>query len=121
MHEIATPEMLNASFYTFEWRAAQHVFVHHGNGDAFGPSFLFDPVFSSVLYLYGYLHNEVLHLIPGSLSHYSFAISFDVLLGILLGFIITGVYLCGHMIYMAVGNVIGNKWNSLFATNKKVN
>lgn len=92
MHAVATKEMLQAPVWTFEWRAAQHVFVHHGNGDAFGPSFLFDPIFSQALHWYGYLHNDVGGFIPGSMSHYIFAILFDVALGCLLGVILALVY-----------------------------
>lgn len=92
MHAVATKEMLQAPVWTFEWRAAQHVFVHHGNGDAFGPSFLFDPIFSQALHWYGYLHNDLGGFIPGTMSHYIFAITFDVSLGCLLGLLVAAVF-----------------------------
>jgi len=109
MHEIATPEMLQAPIWSFEWRAAQHVFVHHGNGDAFGPSFIFDPIFSVALYLYGFLHNTVFGLTLGSWSHYVFAITFDVGLGMVVGALIMAVYVLTHAAFVWIVELWGRR------------
>eukprot|EP00597_Dinobryon_sp_UTEXLB2267_P012560 CAMPEP_0170127148 /NCGR_PEP_ID=MMETSP0020_2-20130122/20227_1 /TAXON_ID=98059 /ORGANISM="Dinobryon sp., Strain UTEXLB2267" /LENGTH=200 /DNA_ID=CAMNT_0010360471 /DNA_START=168 /DNA_END=767 /DNA_ORIENTATION=+ len=50
MHSIATADMKDSHPLSFEWMAYQHVFVHHGNGDSFGPSVWTDWLFSSFLY-----------------------------------------------------------------------
>jgi hypothetical protein len=91
MHENAKESWLDAPRWTLEWRAAQHVFVHHGNGDSFGPSMYWDPFFSKALYLYSYFHNACFHLIPESFEHYGFAIGFDILLGCFTSFL---TYIC---------------------------
>jgi len=107
MHEIATRDMLNANPFTFEWRAAQHVFVHHGNGDSFGPSCIFDPLFSKALYLYSHLHNNVFKLVPGELNHYAFAIGFDVLLGVFCSVIMTVIFHVTNFTCKAVSSGFG--------------
>jgi len=70
------------SQWGFNWRAYQHVMVHHGNGDAFGPSICFDWIFSYALYGYSYLHNSLLKLQIGTPGHYFFVLAFDVALGL---------------------------------------
>jgi hypothetical protein len=91
MHDNAQETWLNFPRWTLEWRAAQHVYVHHGNGDSFGPSMFWDPVFSMALYLYSYFHNATFHLTPGGFEHYGFAVVFDILLGCVTAFL---TYLC---------------------------
>jgi len=80
-HQMTRESMENAWPYTLAWRAYKHVVVHHGNGESFSGDFFLDPVWDAQMYLYGYLHNDVLKLTVGSAAHYTFAVVMDMLMG----------------------------------------
>ena len=80
-HAIATPAMAHAWPYTTEYRAYSHVITHHTTGKKFAGDFFLDPLFDTALVIYGWLHNEVLGLHLGTVSHHVFAMAFDAILG----------------------------------------
>lgn len=79
-HAVATEEMKDAVPFSFEYRAYNHVFVHHVDGDSFGSSFIFDPMFSKAFTLLAYVHSDVFGLTSAtSAPHYAVIFVFDIL------------------------------------------
>lgn len=76
-HEIASEAGKDAFFLSEEYQAYKHVYVHHGNGDSFGSSYLFDWIYSASLYAYASWHNDILKLTLGTPAHYAFATLVD--------------------------------------------
>jgi len=86
--------MLKSSLpFTFEWQAARHVFVHHFNGDAFGPTYLFDPLFSVAVKLFSYLHNDIFEAHIGKAGGVLLSVTCDGILGFICGVIMCGILL----------------------------
>ena len=51
--------------------------VHHDNGTSFGADFFFDPLYDQLLFLFGWLHNDLLGLELATCGHYAFVAAFD--------------------------------------------
>jgi len=79
-HAVANESMKDAVPFSFEYRAYHHVFVHHVDGDSFGSSYVFDPIFSHAFTFLAYVHSHVFGISsPDSLEHYAVVIVFDIL------------------------------------------
>lgn len=83
-HELARPEWKDSLPFSFKYKAYTHVFVHHDDGDSFGSSAIFDPIFSWWFDVYAYVHNDLLGLKIETASHYLYAIVADTLFGLFL-------------------------------------
>jgi len=77
-HAVADESMADAIPFSFNYRAYNHVFVHHVNGDSFGSSYIFDPMFSKAFTLLAYVHSHIFGISsPDSAQHFAVAFTFD--------------------------------------------
>lgn len=106
MHDIYTPELVNATLGSIEWKSYQHVNIHHGYGDSFGPTVFFDWIFSVGLYVFSYLHNYIFKVGLDSYYHYVLVIIFDTFLGLFVYCAQTGLMLSISYLYLYVKELI---------------
>ena len=70
--------MSDAVPFSFEYRAYHHVYVHHVDGDSFGSSYVFDPMFSKAFTLLAYVHSHIFGIrSPNSLQHFAVVFTAD--------------------------------------------
>lgn len=82
--------IVNALPYTHEWRAYKHCVIHHNNGLSFSGDLFLDPIYDFYLYLYSYVHNNIITIPVGSPMHYIVSICsevFTTLIGVVLIYI----------------------------------
>jgi len=93
-HAVAKESWANAFPFSFEYRAYHHVFRHHVNGDSFGSSWLFDPLFSKMFDMFTHLHNQVFRLTTvDTWQHYAVVCTFDTLQGLVVLAIILAMFM----------------------------
>jgi hypothetical protein len=84
-HAVAREEWKDAVPFSFEYRAYHHVFRHHVDGDSFGSSWLFDPLFSKMFEVFAYLHHDVFGISDvTTVGHYAVCCLYDTLQGLLI-------------------------------------
>ena len=90
-HAVAREEWKDATPFSFEYRAYHHVYRHHFDGDSFGSSALFDPLFSHMFTAFAYLHHDFLGIRDvTSHGHHAMCCLFDTVQGL----IIVGIIFC---------------------------
>ena len=94
LHEYATTDMSEALPFTWDFVAYRHVYGHHVTGEWLGPHVLLDPLFSIVIRIYAYLHNDIFQAHVQSNTHLLVAIWYDSMVSMLVVCLIWIVLRC---------------------------
>ncbi|GMI37317.1 hypothetical protein TeGR_g6329 [Tetraparma gracilis] len=98
-HAVAQENWRDAIPFSFEYRAYHHVFRHHVDGDSFGSSWLFDPLFSKMFQSFAFIHHDIFGIHSAtSWGHYAVVCAYDTVQGLAVLGIILGMFLAASKV-----------------------
>jgi len=107
-HNTATESMKNSIPMSFNYRAYNHVFVHHVNGGALSMNYFFEPMYSNAFSALAYVHSHLLGIkAPDSAEHHAVIFAFDTLQSCVLMAVLVGLFSWGAIMVRALNTEKG--------------